>query len=555
MTSSLTMTCVRHNRHLRVLAFVLVVIYCFWTFVVMNIFTLYSSKPSPEKTATSSKTVELKLNDSQLLLVPQKKNGSVWHQGSPQGAQGLVLRLRGWGLQGSRDRHEVTGEMMDVDMSLNVNSWRRLRSVLKETEKVLFPWKNPKVRRVDCRKLFLGDPVETEKARNFELGQTNGGMVSDKMVASLATSCPSLKKMFPFITSALTEEERDFPIAFSLLVFKDAEQVLRLLRTIYRPQNYYCVHVDVKSDEEFHRAMSAVVGCFPNVFLSSRSVDVQWAKFSVLEPEIICMEDLWRHKKWKYFINLTGQEFPLKTNYELVKILTAYRGANNLEGTRKRANTQRWKNRSPPPGGIIPNKGSVHIAVNRDFVDFVLHTTVGRQFQNWARHVLVPDEVFFTSLNHNPHLGIRGTYKGEPETHPTTYPFLTRFKNWGGFPFGFPCASEKRVRQICILSSGDLPLLDSRPELFANKFYSRRSRVALDCLAERIFNRTREQFLGDELDLNVSYYANMPFVKNMVETSTFQTVPVVKAQTEKIILFYRVFQNPRTSLCFVCQGV
>ena len=48
------------------------------------------------------------------------------------------------------------------------------------------------------------------------------------------------------------------------------------------------------------------------------------------------MEELWSHKKWKYFINLTGQEFPLKTNLELVRILTAYNGANDLEGTIKR---------------------------------------------------------------------------------------------------------------------------------------------------------------------------------------------------------------------------
>ena len=37
--------------------------------------------------------------------------------------------------------------------------------------------------------------------------------------------------------------------------------------------------------------------------------------------------------KWRYFINLTGQEFPLKTNRELVEILTALHGANDIDGT------------------------------------------------------------------------------------------------------------------------------------------------------------------------------------------------------------------------------
>ena len=46
------------------------------------------------------------------------------------------------------------------------------------------------------------------------------------------------------------------------------------------------------------------------------------------------MEDLWQASAtWKYFINLTGQEFPLKTNAELVKILKVYNGANNIQST------------------------------------------------------------------------------------------------------------------------------------------------------------------------------------------------------------------------------
>ena len=111
-------------------------------------------------------------------------------------------------------------------------------------------------------------------------------------------------------------------------------QVERLLRVIYRPQNSYCIHVDSKSGDTFKKALAAIARCFDNVFLASRSVDVQWGKFSVLEPDLICMEDLWKASAtWKYFINLTGQEFPLKTNAELVKILKVFNGANNVQTT------------------------------------------------------------------------------------------------------------------------------------------------------------------------------------------------------------------------------
>ena len=137
--------------------------------------------------------------------------------------------------------------------------------------------------------------------------------------------------------SSLTNIEVAFPIAYSILMYKDIEQVERLLRAIYRPQNIYCIHVDRKTSHDIYRAIEGIAKCFPNVFMTARRIDVKWGRFSVLEPELMCMEELLQRKKtWKYFINLTGQEFPLRTNYELNIILMTYNGANDIEGTLKR---------------------------------------------------------------------------------------------------------------------------------------------------------------------------------------------------------------------------
>lgn len=59
-------------------------------------------------------------------------------------------------------------------------------------------------------------------------------------------------------------------------------------------------------------------------------------KIGIVLAELSCMKDLLSFSKWKYFINLTGWEFPLRTNYELVKILKIYNGSNDGEGTIKR---------------------------------------------------------------------------------------------------------------------------------------------------------------------------------------------------------------------------
>jgi len=56
---------------------------------------------------------------------------------------------------------------------------------------------------------------------------------------------------------------------------------------------------------------------------------------SVLLPEINCMRDLMRfyRHRFRYFINLTGQEFPLRTNLELVRIARIFNGSNDIAGS------------------------------------------------------------------------------------------------------------------------------------------------------------------------------------------------------------------------------
>ena len=170
-----------------------------------------------------------------------------------------------------------------------------------------------KVTPVDCDKLFAGDEYEQLKAKTHQKQHPKVKITSAEYM-KFASNCTAFKQQRKYIVKPGSTEEEDFPLAFSILTFRDVEQVERLLRAIYRPQNYYCIHVDSQSSNDIHEAISAIANCFSNVFISSRSVKVVWATFSVLEPELVCMKDLWRYTKWRYFINLTGQEWPLKTN-------------------------------------------------------------------------------------------------------------------------------------------------------------------------------------------------------------------------------------------------
>ena len=191
------------------------------------------------------------------------------------------------------------------------------------------------VKSVSCEKLFVGDSNEQQLAKNYHKGHPKVKVTATEYIRMTA-NCITFTQQRKYLMNPGSEEEENFPLAYSILMFKDVEQTERLLRAIYQPQNYYCIHIDSKSDKDIHKAMSAIAKCFSNVFIASRSVPVHWATFSVLQPELICMRDLWRYTKWRYFINLTGQEWPLKTNGDLVKILRAYNGGNDVEGSVKR---------------------------------------------------------------------------------------------------------------------------------------------------------------------------------------------------------------------------
>ncbi|XP_059145299.1 beta-1,3-galactosyl-O-glycosyl-glycoprotein beta-1,6-N-acetylglucosaminyltransferase 3-like [Physella acuta] len=372
-----------------------------------------------------------------------------------------------------------------------------------------------KVKEIDCKSVFSGSKSAVDEGIS-KSKSTKRELLSNDFYLNLTENCENFKAVRGYMTCPLSSEEEEFPLAYSIVAYKDIEMVERLLRAIYRPQNYYCFHLDAKSDKTFYLAMSAIAQCFPNVFLSADRVDIKWGEFSVLEAEIVCMRQLWRYTKWKYFINLTGQEFPLKTNAQIVKILHAYNGANDLEGTVKRANKDRWNNKTPPRG-LRPVKGSVHVIANRDFVDYILHNDTAKELLEWVRGTGIPDETFFATLNHNPQLGIRGSYKGDPETESAdslVKPFLTRFKNWGSEPFKANCAGNF-VRGICILSTGDLPQLGTAKQLFANKFYLWEDFTVIGCLEEKLMNATRDELLGLQT-FNVTHYAQLGFVKNQV---------------------------------------
>jgi len=265
-----------------------------------------------------------------------------------------------------------------------------------------------------------------------------------------------------FVYPPVTKEEEQFPIAFGFTVYKGARLLERILQAIYMPNNVYCVHIDTKSPEVFRRAIPAMIRCLPNVFISAKSSDVVYAHFSIVQAQLNCMEELLQSSvKWKYYISLVGQDFPLYENREIVAALQRLNNSNSMESfpmpehNKDRIKTV-WalKNheiyntgiaKQPPPHNISIYKGSTHIVAVREFVEFVIYSKFGKDFIEFLKDTAVPDETVYASLQQHPLApgGIRGE---QPECIPRALHWNDHHRKCHG----------AWVRSLCWISIEDL---------------------------------------------------------------------------------------------------
>lgn len=386
---------------------------------------------------------------------------------------------------------------------------------------------------VDCSRIIANDPEELQKAERV-MAERPKVPIYEETYQNWLRDCYNFRRMRGYVEVPLTPEEERFPLAFGIAMFRDVESTERLLRAIYRPNNLYCIHVDTKSPLLVHRTIQALAACFDNVWIASHLDKIKWGDVSVLLPDINCMRDLvryHRHRKWKYYINLTGQEFPLRTNYELVRIAEIFNGSNDIAGSISRVEmarvhyhwTHRWSktyqqtifyntfvHKDPPPFNLTFFKGELHGLFSRRMVEYIVDNDIAKKYLEWCWDTGHPSEHYWNTLNYNKHVQAPGGYIGPLDVadrysdHP-----IIRAKNWLGL-YGNRTCHGKVVRGICVYGVRDTPWLAGRPELFANKFHLTYQYLGYDCLEELHRNRTK---LKDNVPFDRAFYKNLPTVR------------------------------------------
>jgi hypothetical protein len=102
-------------------------------------------------------------------------------------------------------------------------------------------------------------------------------------------------------------------IAYLILVHRLPNQFKRLFIAFYEVENYYLIHIDKKANAKIGQDLRAFLKPYPNVFILA-SEKVVLGGYSMVQAELDGMNYLLHMKAdWDYFINLSGQDYLLKS--------------------------------------------------------------------------------------------------------------------------------------------------------------------------------------------------------------------------------------------------
>lgn len=206
-------------------------------------------------------------------------------------------------------------------------------------------------------------------------------------------------------------------IAYLILAHRYPNQFKRLFKAIYHPANHYMVHVDKRSGGELQMEIQNFLKDYPNTYML-KSEKALWGGYSLVDAELRGIEELLKiNLKWEFFINLSAQDFPLKSQTDIQGFLGHHKGKDFLKVAdqgRARPNTMHRVEeyytesddevinepalKRPFLKDATPYIGNQWMILSRKFCEFVSRSPEVDRFKEFYRHTLIADEGFFQTV-------------------------------------------------------------------------------------------------------------------------------------------------------------
>lgn len=228
--------------------------------------------------------------------------------------------------------------------------------------------------------------------------------------------------------------------AYLILAHKHAPQVARLFDAVHRPDDTIVLHFDRRADASLHRLGRELASRHPNVIVL-RPKTIVWGGFTAAAVQLEAMAAALRaDDRWHHFINLSGQDFPIKRLEHLEAHLLANPDANYVPwfeplATSLWANARKrieyyyiewawldrvlrlrgigwrlrrllgWQNQLPHvpllrrrPPEFRYYGGSNYVTLSRASCEYIVFHPEARRIARWLRHSAHPDEMLVQSV-------------------------------------------------------------------------------------------------------------------------------------------------------------
>ncbi|MFS4429465.1 beta-1,6-N-acetylglucosaminyltransferase [Chryseobacterium sp. GVT01B] len=205
-------------------------------------------------------------------------------------------------------------------------------------------------------------------------------------------------------------------IAYFIMVHHKSEVFKDMFKKIYTRDQFYLIHIDRKAKPDFIEEIQLYVVQFPNVYILD-SMNIVSGGFNMVQAELNAMEFLLNvSQEWDYFINLSGEDYPLKSQNIIRQFLSAHKDRNYLfyyDQKFYRPDTlQRIQSyftefayvissfiyKRAFMKGVIPFIGGKWFMFTRETCVFLTNNKTVMNFEDYYLHTFLPAESFFQTV-------------------------------------------------------------------------------------------------------------------------------------------------------------
>jgi hypothetical protein len=205
-------------------------------------------------------------------------------------------------------------------------------------------------------------------------------------------------------------------IAYFIMIHHKPEVFKKMFQKIYTKDQVYLIHIDRKAKPKVTEEIQLYLINFPNVYILE-GINIVSGGFSMIQAEMNGMEFLLSvSQEWDYFINLSGEDLPLKSQNIIRQFLTANNGRNYLfyyDQKFYRPDTlQRIQNHFTELShkissyiykrefmeNVIPYIGGKWFILTRDACSFLINNKMVMDFEDYYLHTFLPAESFFQTV-------------------------------------------------------------------------------------------------------------------------------------------------------------